>query len=421
LTIARTGNQLTNWINCIFNFAVMLPRIKNILINTILVFVGLFFAIVLSEIVLRIALPYIEPQAVTVADTDPILRPDPVLDHIIVPGSDGGVNDARGFKNRIALEHAEIVTLGDSHTYGSIGPDGVDNSWPAKLGRVASTSVYNMGVWGYGPGQYSALLDQALLLHPKAVVVGLWSGNDIFDAYDLVYHYDAWTKLRNPNFANSVPQTAEDSKQLHTPLRDVRQWIRDRSVLYKTLGDRTRIWREEMGFASPRTVGTEDWSTTNPDASLIYDAMLELRTLFWTGHRVAGVDINDPNVLEGLRLTKEFLVEMNTRASSGGAQLVVVIYPSKMSAYNELVREANLSNHAFTKIVEDEGELKGEILTVCNEHKIVCVDALPAFQAELEKGKKMYSESWDEHPLPSGYGAYAEVAKNALVKLGIIK
>ena len=149
--------------------------------------------------------------------------------------------------------------------------------------------------------------------------------------------------------------------------------------------------------------------------------MLELRTLFWTGHRVAGVDINDPNVLEGLRLTKEFLVEMNTRASSGGAQLVVVIYPSKMSAYNELVREANLSNHAFTKIVEDEGELKGEILTVCNEHKIVCVDALPAFQAELEKGKKMYSESWDEHPLPSGYGAYAEVAKNALVKLGIIK
>ena len=396
-------------------------RMKNIFINTVLVLAGFFMAVVLGEVTLRLMLPMIEQQTVAVTDTDPVLRPDPVLDHVIVPGSYGGENDARGFKNRIALEHAEVVTLGDSHTYGSIGPDGVDDSWPANLGRIASTSVYNMGVWGYGPGQYSALLDQALLLHPKAVVVGMWMGNDVFDAYDLVYHHDAWAKVRDPNFVNSAPQTVEDSKQLHTPLRDVRQWIRDRSVLYKTLGDRTRIWREEAGLASPRTVGTKDWSTTNPDASLIYDTQPDLRTLFWTGHRVAGVDVNDPNVLEGLRLTKEFLIDMNARAKKGGAKLIVVIYPSKMSAYDELVRTANLSNVAFTKIVKDESKLKEEILLTCNEHAIACVDALPTFQAELGKGNKKYQESWDEHPAPEGYDVYAEVAKDALVKFGIIK
>jgi len=400
----------------------MLPRIKNILVNTVLVSAGFFLAVVMGEVMLRLILPRIEPQTVTVADADPVLHPDLVLDHVIVPNSDGGQNDARGFRNDAAMEYTDVVTLGDSHTYGpAVDLQGMDNSWPAKLSRSAGVSVYNMGVWGYGPGQYSVLLDEALLLHPKAVVVGMWMGNDIFDAYDLVYHYNAWMKMRNPNFANTAPQTVEDSKQLHTPLRDVRQWIRDRSVLYKTLGDRTRIWREGAGLASPRTIGTSDWSTTNPDASLIYDAKPELRTLFWVGHRVAGVDVNDPNVLEGLRLTKAFLIDMNARAKAGGAKLVVAIYPSKMSAYDELAREANLFNASFAKIVKDEAELKGEIVAVCNEHKIACVDALPMFQTELGKGKKMYPENWDEHPLSSGYDVYAEVAKCALVKVGIIK
>ena len=397
-------------------------RIKDILINTALVLAGFLCAAMLGEVLLRITLPYIEQQTITVSVTDPVLHPDPVLGSVIVPGSYGGQNDTRGFKNRMALEHAEIVTLGDSQTYGPlIGPDGVDSSWPAELGRIASTTVYNMGVWGYGPGQYSVLLDQALLLHPKAVIVGLWSGNDIFDAYDLVYHHDAWIPMRNPNFANSRPQTVEDSKQLHTPLRDVRQWIRDRSILYKTLGDRTRIWREEAGLASPRTVGTRDWSTTNPDASLIYDARPELRTLFWAGHRVAGVDVNDPNVLEGLRLTKEFLTDMDVRAKAGGAKLIVIIYPSKMSAYDELVRAANLSNSSFIKIVKDEAWLKEEIFTICKGHDIACVDALPMFQTELGTGKKMYKENWDEHSPPLGYEVYAKVAKDALVKFDIIK
>ena len=400
----------------------MSQRIKNIITNTLLTFCGVLVAVIIGEVALRVSLPFFEQTSVKVDVNDPVVHPDPVLGLAIVPGSYDGNNDTRGFKNRVALEHAEIVALGDSQTYGPlIGPDGMDTSWPAELSRIASTSVYNMGVWGYGTGQYSALFDRALSLHPKAVVVGMWSGNDIFDTYDLIYHNDAWMHVRNPNFANSAPQTVEDSKQLHTPMREMRQWIRDRSVLYKTLGDRTRIWREEVGLASPRTIGTRDWSNVNPDASLLYEARPELKTLFWCGHRVAGVDVNDPNVLEGLRLSKEFLIDMNTRAKAQGVKLVLIIYPSKMSAYNELIRAANLSNPLFMKIVKDEAELKEEILTVCNGHDIACVDALPTFQAELGTGKKMYKENWDEHSTPIGYEVYAKVAKDALVKFGIIK
>jgi hypothetical protein len=112
---------------------------------------------------------------------------------------------------------------------------------------------------------------------------------------------------------------------------------------------------------------------------------------------------------------------MNTRAKAKGVKLVVIIYPSKMSAYDGLVRAANLSNPLFMKIVKDEAALKEEILTLCNGHDIACVDALPAFQAELGTGKKMYKENWDEHSTPAGYEVYAKVAKNALVKFGVIK
>src|SRR3989338_11334044 len=96
----------------------MLPRIKNILVNTVLVSAGFFLAVVMGEVMLRLILPRIEPQTVTVADADPVLHPDLVLDHVIVPNSDGGQNDARGFRNDAAMEYTDVVTLGDSHKIG---------------------------------------------------------------------------------------------------------------------------------------------------------------------------------------------------------------------------------------------------------------------------------------------------------------
>lgn len=90
-------------------------------------------------------------------------------------------NDARGYRNRRALSEAEIVTLGDSWTYGA----GVasDAAWPHVLSKRLNRQVYNMGVPGTGPLQSHEVLTQALQLHPKVVIFGFYFGNDLLDDF----------------------------------------------------------------------------------------------------------------------------------------------------------------------------------------------------------------------------------------------
>ena len=60
-------------------------------------------------------------------------------------------------------------------------------AWPQRLGRRLHRSVYQMAKGGYGPGQYLLLFDEAAALRPKVIIATYYLGNDLFDAFDLVY------------------------------------------------------------------------------------------------------------------------------------------------------------------------------------------------------------------------------------------
>jgi hypothetical protein len=82
--------------------------------------------------------------------------------------------DAWGFRNREVPKTADIVAVGDSHTFGNTAK--MDESWPYVLGRLTGRNVYNMGMGGYGPNQYFHLSNsKALNLKPNAIVWGLRS------------------------------------------------------------------------------------------------------------------------------------------------------------------------------------------------------------------------------------------------------
>lgn len=53
-------------------------------------------------------------------------------------------HDARGFRNREALDRARVVVLGDSQTYGT----GVSReaAWPARLNELVTGDVYSMAL-----------------------------------------------------------------------------------------------------------------------------------------------------------------------------------------------------------------------------------------------------------------------------------
>ena len=158
-----------------------------------MVLLGLLAGVVLLEVGARVTLPLLaEGDLAAHAGTR---VPDPVLEYRIEPGTGG--HDGRGFRNAQTLDRADVVALGDSQTWGvnaSIG-----GSWPAQLAARTGRTVYNMGRGGYALLQYRALLDDALALEPRWIVVAFYFGNDVWDAYDLAYKLDSHAPKRHPD------------------------------------------------------------------------------------------------------------------------------------------------------------------------------------------------------------------------------
>jgi uncharacterized protein YdiU (UPF0061 family) len=79
--------------------------------------------------------------------------------------------DARGFRNRgVSLEDAEVVVVGDSHTYG-YNVD-VTHAFPFVLGQLTHRRTYAMGIGGYGIYQYLALFHA--ILARQACLIARW-------------------------------------------------------------------------------------------------------------------------------------------------------------------------------------------------------------------------------------------------------
>src|SRR5262245_55537941 len=101
--------------------------------------------------------------------------PDEVLGIKMAPGSVGF--DQWGFRNPTVPPAAEIVAIGDSHTYGNNAT--MAQSWPYVVGTLTGRSVYNLALGGYGPNQYYYLLStRAVKLRPRWVICGLYMGDD---------------------------------------------------------------------------------------------------------------------------------------------------------------------------------------------------------------------------------------------------
>ncbi|MGH7900884.1 MAG: hypothetical protein ACRENZ_04030, partial [Thermodesulfobacteriota bacterium] len=72
--------------------------------------------------------------------------PDEILTYRIEPGT--GAHDRLGYRNKSVPDTAEIVAIGDSHTYGISAR--ASESWPGALGRMTGKKVYNVSLGGYG-------------------------------------------------------------------------------------------------------------------------------------------------------------------------------------------------------------------------------------------------------------------------------
>lgn len=332
--------------------------------------------------------------------------PDKILGAVL-PGTAARGFDKWGFRNLTVPEHADVVAIGDSHTYGNTAK--MEDSWPKVLERLTGQTVYNMGMGGYGPNQYFYLLEtKALQLKPRLVICGLYLGDDFENAYTITYGLDHWAYLRrfpsgevNPDIW-AIPANPSWHKS-------IRVWLSEHSVVYQLLFHASFIGnlQGEVQIKTAPEVNSSATSLIIPEQNIL-EAFLPKSIL-------ARLDQQNPNVLEGMRITFELLKAMNDLCAQNHAKFLVVIIPTKEMVFSDYL-ENNSSlplSDVLHKLIFNERLALDKTFQVLDNSNIRYVDTLPLLRRSVHQ--QLYARTAaDMHPGKNGYRVIAEAISEYL-------
>jgi hypothetical protein len=341
-----------------------------------------------------------------------LLEPRPLWVPDLVLGYRGNPrypdHDARGYRNSETLSNADIVTIGDSHTYG-IGVERQE-AWPALLPARIGRSVYSMAHGGYGPSQYERMLPEALTLRPQLLIVGLYMGNDFYDAY-------TFTKGNPlpPHLTELAARAAAIDNEAPIEEQAARLWaLGRRSPVRAWLGDHVRLYRlayhVRQRITTPSALLSQNFETAvaalTPE-SRTYVSMIDgpgWRTILRTPHRRLGMNQRDPRILLGFELSVAALESIATQCRLEHVDLLVVVIPTKESVFWPRVSDPDRHPQG-RELVEDETAFRARLVRRLHDAHIAVLDVLSALQAAMTQP---YPENLEDHPNLAGHRIIAE-------------
>ena len=369
--------------------------------NFILVVLSISFSVILGEAILRVILDplnYLRPYLVH----------DAILGVTVMPHSSG--HDSWGYRNQSVPDSVEIVTIGDSQTYGIAAP--AKYSWPEQLHTLTHKSVYNLSLGGYSTAQYLYLLKtRALKLKPSLIIVGFYLGNDLLGTYRNVYTRPYWQYLRNPDFAYKEVLQFDDKRTNYNIkhrifMEKVRNWLAHHSVFYRaailSFGDTLRFL--EMKFVH-----------RNEDVTILEDKTNNVYAGFTPKIRLSALNIKDPRVQEGLALSLDLINQMNMLCLEKAIDFLVVLIPTQESVYSEYIENnTELENSGIiNQLLINERAINKTVKTYFDEHTIAYIDILEPLRSAVGQ-KSIYPQNINGHPNKEGYGIIAESIQNYL-------
>ncbi len=359
--------------------------------------------ILLLSLSLIIALLVAEGLARLFFDPIDFLKPktltDEVLRYKIEPNS--AAHDSWGYRNRRVPQSAQIVAVGDSHTYGISAT--ASNSWPSALQRISGKETYNLGLGGYGPAEYLYLIEKnALKLDPDLIIVGFYLGNDLKDSFTAVYSVPMWEDMRKLDISYYYDDQENDKDMNSAGFTD---WLSGNSVLYRIIsssfiGDNLRQQR--------RLSKGEDIPMLNVPENGI-------NTGFTPDRRLKGLDLSNSEVREGLRLTLEFIDKMNQLTHENKINFLVVIIPTKEAVFSEFISESHelADINKLDKVIQNEEVVNKLIQTYFTDHGIPYVDVLEPLRNAAES-EQIYPNNFGGHSNKNGYRIIAETINQYL-------
>lgn len=369
---------------------------------------------------LRQATTPIHLQSHAVTDSTPQFLAD---DHVRHRGNPGhSVHDRLGFHNLRVPDEIDVVALGDSQTYGTAGR--ANEAWPAVVSRLRGVTVYNMGIPGWGPLDYLAMLDESLEHKPKIILVGVYLGNDLYDvvrtvsrtrsssqvsieSWELEALFDQSTRLASPASASGADVLSE-----HLFLR-CRTLISEHSRFYGSLR-----WTKECileliapDFLSRRNAAEQwrrqvDWTVRYPQAGCVFEHR-GMRTILTPARRNIALNLSDARIADALDILKSILIQFNTRCRESGTRLAVVLIPTKESVFYAFA-EGQYLDEGVARLVSNESVVRSRITAFLVGNDIPFVDVRAALLSCMESGVSPYPITRDGHPNVIGHAAIAE-------------
>jgi len=219
-----------------------------------------------------------------------------------------------------------------------------------------------MALGGWGGGQYRYIIDKALRLHPKQVIVGIYMGNDSIETLQQVYQNKRFARLRLPE----RPSLSDFELKLKrvTPVK-------------------VALPAHEVQFTPRRR--------------------------FFVNDR------DSEGVLAGYRLLGDLAVELVDIARKADVAITFLLIPTKETVYAPLVQAAGKDlGDMYNKLVADERVNAAELERKLLDTGVRVVDTTELLQRALESGVQVYPLGPDGHPAPPGYRVIAEAAAAAI-------
>ena len=375
---------------------------RRVLANVVVLCVALTIGLLLGEGGARLVLNPADFLSVTTIRDD-------VLGIRVAPGTAGF--DEWGFRNPRVPAAADIVAIGDSHTYGNNAT--MSESWPYVVGRLTGKSVYNLALGGYGPNQYFQLLQtRAVKLRPRWVVCGLYIGDDFENAFLMSYGKAYWAGLRSDlrtavdaDIWNATDESCASSPSCPRPWhRRARAWLSQYSVIYQLVVHGSMLGQLKGTLQIRDAARRADDRTTS---LTVAEAGIE------EAFRPVGIrdrlDQRSAAVREGMRITFELLGRMAQTCHAHGCRLIIALIPTKETVFAEYVtRDPRLHLRDVVRdLVTQEARAKARLVGFLDRAGIAYVDTLPALRGKV--ADRLYTRSdGDMHPNKNGYRIIGE-------------